>query len=211
MPEAASALSGEKLSEGNLMFVKRHLGNLVAATGLVLAAWGMGGVANAADPFALTSATFKDGTMMPKKVANKNPQNPNCVGDNVSPQLSWSGVPEGTKSFAFTMVDPEGRGGLGVFHWVAYGIPANVTSFAEGEVSKESDKYVGGKSTQGVGFFSGPCTPPGTPHHYTYMVIATDLDAKELPPGLTLPELQAKLNGHAKGAAGLVGLFVKPQ
>ena len=119
------------------MFVKRHLGSLVAATGLVLAAWGMGGAANAADPFALTSATFKDGTMMPKKVANKNPQNPNCVGDNVSPQLSWSGTPDGTKSFAFTMVDPEGRGGLGVFHWVAYGIPANVTSFAEGEVSKD--------------------------------------------------------------------------
>jgi Raf kinase inhibitor-like YbhB/YbcL family protein len=120
-------------------------------------------------------------------------------------------VPDGTKSFAFTMVDPEGRAGLGVFHWVAYGIPANVTSFAEGEVSKESEKYVGGKSTQGVGIFSGPCTPPGSPHHYTYMVIATDLDPKELPPGLTLPELQAKLGGHTKGAAGLVGLFVKPE
>src|SRR5215467_7082537 len=73
----------EKPSEGSLMFVKRHLGNLAAATGLALAAWGVGGVANAADPFTLTSATFKDGTMMPKKVANKNPQNPNCVGDNV--------------------------------------------------------------------------------------------------------------------------------
>src|SRR5262249_17624092 len=115
------------------MLVKRHLGNLAAATALALAAWAMGGVANAADPFTLTSATFKDGTLMPKKVANKNPTNPNCVGDNVSPQLSWSGAPEGTKSFAFTMVDPEGRLGLGVYHWVAYGIPANVTSFAEGE------------------------------------------------------------------------------
>jgi Raf kinase inhibitor-like YbhB/YbcL family protein len=185
--------------------------SLVAASGLLLAAWGMGGVANAADPFGLTSATFKDGTMMPKKVANKNAQNPNCVGDNVSPQLSWTGTPDGTKSFALTMVDPEGRGGLGVFHWVAYGIPPNVTSFAEGEVSKETDKYIGGKSTQGVGFYSGPCTPPGTPHHYTFLIIATDLDPKELPPGLTLPEFQAKLNGHAKGAAGLVGLFVKPQ
>ena len=48
--------------------------------------------------FTLTSQTFKDGQMMPRKVANKNPQNPNCVGDNVSPQLSWSGVPEGTRS-----------------------------------------------------------------------------------------------------------------
>jgi Raf kinase inhibitor-like YbhB/YbcL family protein len=196
------------------MHMSRHVNSLVAASALVLASWCIGGAANAADPFALSSTTFKDGTMMPKKVANKpaaqNP-NPNCVGDNVSPELSWSGAPEGTKSFALTMIDPEGRGGLGVFHWVAYGIPANVTSFAEGEVSKESPKYIGGKSTQGVGFYSGPCTPPGSPHHYTFMIISTDLDAKELAPGLTLPELQAKLNGHVKGAAGLVGLFVKPQ
>ena len=117
--------------------------------------------------------------MMPKKVANKNTgNNANCVGENVSPQLSWTGVPAGTKSFALLMEDPEGRGGAGVHHWVAYGIPANVTSFAEGEVSKESDKYVGGKSTQGVGNYSGPCTPPGTPHHYTFVIVATDLDAE---------------------------------
>jgi Raf kinase inhibitor-like YbhB/YbcL family protein len=190
------------------MSVKRHLGSLVAASGLVLAL-GMG--ANAADPFALSSTTFKDGTMMPKKVANKNPQNPNCVGDNVSPQLSWTPGPEGTKSYALTMVDPEGRGGLGVFHWVAYGIAPTVTSFAEGETTAASEKYIGGKSTQGVGNYSGPCTPPGSPHHYTFTIIATDLDPKALPPGLTLPEFQAKLEGHAKGAAGLVGLFVKPQ
>jgi hypothetical protein len=187
---------------------------LLAAAGMVLASWSVAESAHAAAaPFALMSSTFKDGTLMPAKVANvNNPAmpNPNCVGQNVSPQLSWSGAPEGTKSFALTMVDPEGRGGLGVFHWVAYGIPANVNSFAEGEVSKPSDKYVGGKSTQGVGYFSGPCTPPGSPHHYTLKVIATDLDPKELPPGLTLPELEAKLAGHAKGAAGLVGLFVKP-
>src|SRR5712691_152460 len=198
------------------MLAQRQSKILLAAGGVVLASWALSDfVYAAAAPFTLTSATFKDGTMMPKKVANMNQPganpNPNCVGDNVSPQLSWSGAPEGIKSFALTMVDPEGRGGLGVFHWVAYGIPANVTSFAEGEVSKESEKYVGGKSTQGVGFFSGPCTPPGSPHHYTFLIIATDFDAKELPPGLTLPELQAKLDKHVKGAAGLVGLFVKPQ
>ena len=171
--------------------------------------------AAAADPFTLTSTTFKDGQLMPRKVANSTPNNPNCVGENVSPQLSWANPPEGTKSFALLMEDPEGRGGAGVHHWVAYGIPPNVTSFAEGEVSKASDKYVGGKSTQGVGNYSGPCTPPGTPHHYTFVVIATDLDPKELPPGLTREEFLAKLVpagglSHAKGTAGLVGLFVKP-
>ena len=168
------------------------------------------GPALAADAFTLTSTTFKDGTLMPKKVSNNTQGNANCVGENISPQFSWTGVPEGTKSFALTMVDPEGRGGAGVHHWVSYGIPANVTSFVEGEVSKASDKYVGGKSTQGVGNYSGPCTGPGAPHHYTFVIIATDFDPTELPAGLTLPELWAKLPGHTKAAAGLVGLFVKP-
>jgi hypothetical protein len=195
------------------MYSSHVLRHLLAASALIAA---FAASAAAADSFTLTSSTFKDGQMMPRKVANKNPQNPNCVGDNVSPQLSWTGVPEGTKSFALLMEDPEGRGGAGVHHWVAYGIPPSVTSFAEGEVSKATDKYVGGKSTQGVGFYSGPCTPPGTPHHYTFVIIATDLDPKELSPGLTREEFLAKLvppapaMSHAKGSAGLVGLFVKP-
>jgi Raf kinase inhibitor-like YbhB/YbcL family protein len=188
------------------------LRHLLAAGALVTA---FAASAGAADPFTLTSTTFKDGQMMPRKVANNTPNNPNCVGENMSPQLSWTGVPDGTRSFALLMEDPEGRGGAGVHHWVAYGIPPNVTSFAEGEVSKASDKYVGGKSTQGVGNYSGPCTPAGSPHHYTFVVVATDFDPKELPPGLTRDEFLAKLvpaggMSHAKGAAGLIGLFVKP-
>ena len=195
------------------MFSRHVFRSLLAAGTLTVA---FAASAAAQGPFTLTSSTFKDGQLMPRKVANKNPQNANCVGDNVSPQLSWTGAPEGTRSFALLMEDPEGRGGAGVHHWVAYGIPPSVTSFAEGEVSKATDKYVGGKSTQGVGFYSGPCTPPGTPHHYTFVVIATDLDPKELPPGLTREEFLAKLvppapaMSHAKGSAGLVGLFVKP-
>jgi Raf kinase inhibitor-like YbhB/YbcL family protein len=187
--------------------------HLVAGGALVLA-WTASAIA--ADPFVVTSTTFKDGQLMPKKVANTSPTNMNCVGENVSPQLSWTGVPEGTKSFAILMEDPEGRGGAGVHHWVAYGIPPSVTSFAEGEVSKPSDKYVGGKSTQGVGNYSGPCTPAGAPHHYSFIVIATDFDPKEIPAGLTREEFLAKLvppaptPSHAKGATGIIGLFVKP-
>ena len=190
-----------------------HLLRHLLASGALIAVFAAG--AAAADPFTLTSTTFKDGQLMPRKVANNTANNPNCVGENVSPQLSWTGVPEGTKSFAILMEDPEGRGGAGVHHWVAYGIPPTVTSLAEGEVSKASDKYVGGKSTQGVGNYSGPCTPAGSPHHYTFVVVATDFDPKELSPGMTRDEFLAKLvpaggMSHAKGAAGLIGLFVKP-
>ena len=111
------------------------------------------------------------------------------------------------------MVDPEGRGGGGVIHWVAYGIPVGVTGFAEGEVSKDSTKYVGGKSRMGVGHFSGPCMPPGqTARHYTFILVATDLEPTALPPGLTKEELTGKIapftgTRHDMGQTGMIGLY----
>jgi phosphatidylethanolamine-binding protein (PEBP) family uncharacterized protein len=80
--------------------------------------------ANAQAAFTLTSPSFKDGERLAVKNAGNNKSNPNCVGENVSPALSWSNPPEGTKSFALLMFDPEGRPPGGVSHWVAYGIPA---------------------------------------------------------------------------------------
>ena len=72
---------------------------------------------------------------------------------------------EGTKSFALLMFDPEGRPPGGVSHWVAYGIPASVTGFAEGEVSKQTDKYVGGSEPDEAAALFRPLhaarTPPG--------------------------------------------------
>ncbi len=152
------------------MLAKRHF---FAAAAAMLTVGFAATAADAADAFTVTSSTFQDGKMMPKKVANSKanaPTNPNCVGDNVSPQLSWSNVPAGTKSFVLLMVDPEGRGGAGVMHWVAYGIPASVTGFAEGETSKQTDKFVGGKSTQGVGILLRPlhAPRPGCASLYVY-------------------------------------------
>jgi len=192
------------------MIGRRQTGHLLFAGSIVLATWCAAGTATAAD-FLLTSSAFKDGTPLAVKNAGNNKANPNSVGENVSPPLSWSGAPEGTKSYALLMFDPEGRGGLGVSHWVAYGIPVSVTGFGEGETSKPSDKYVGGKSTMGLANYFGPCTPAGTGyHHYTFTLIATDLEPKALQPGLTREEVLTALNGHTKSATGLVGLFTRP-
>jgi Raf kinase inhibitor-like YbhB/YbcL family protein len=189
----------------------------VLASAVALASLVAAQSAFAADVFSLTSKTFRDGQMLPKNASNKNAgNNPNCVGDNVSPELSWANPPADTKSFVLLMEDPEGRAPAGVHHMVTYGIDAKVTGFAEGELSKPSDKFVGGKATQGTGIYNGPCTPANVqPHHYTFVVIATDLDPKELAPGLTREELIPKIvpasgPSHAKGSAGIVGLFVKP-
>ena len=166
--------------------------------------------ARAAEPFSLTSSAFPDNGPLATKYAGDRKDNPNCVGQSISPPLQWANPPAGVKSFALVLTDPEGRNGLGVVHMAIYGIPASVAGFAEGELSKPSDKFVGGKSSMGLPVYFGPCTPSGDWHHYTFVLIATDLDPKALPPGLTLPEFREKLEGHAKGAAGLVGLFVKP-
>jgi len=196
------------------MKVKGHL----LATGAVTLALGLVGTsANAAGVFTLQSKTFEDGHIMPKKVANNNPKNPNCVGQNVSPEFDWSNVPDGTKSFVLLMSDPEARGGALLSHWVAYGIPATATGLAEGEATNDSKSYVGGKSFFGVGHYMGPCTPPNvSPHHYTFILVATDFAPTDLPPGLTRAEIQEKLApagqppAHFKGDTGMVGLFVNP-
>src|SRR5579862_6915501 len=102
------------------------------ATALLAGAFAMGGAhaalaakAEKAKVFTITSSAFKDGGKLATKNAGNNKQNPNCVGENVSPPLAWANPPEGTKSYVLLMSDPEGRAPAGVSHWVAYGIPVD--------------------------------------------------------------------------------------
>jgi len=185
---------------------------LSAAGGLVMLLSGASPAAMAAEVLTLTSSAFQDnGTLATKNSCSDKQKNPNCVGENISPPFAWSNPPEGTKSFALLMLDPEGRPPAGVSHMVIYGIPADVKGFAEGELSKPSDKYVGGKSLMGLGTYFGPGPPPNTDwHHFTFTLIATDLDPKALAPGMTREELAAALKDHVKGSAGLIGRFRHP-
>jgi Raf kinase inhibitor-like YbhB/YbcL family protein len=185
-----------------------------AVVGLAIVAVALSGAIGAAKAavLTLTSPAIQDnGTLATKNACSDKQRSPNCVGENISPPLAWSGVPEGTKSFALLLFDPEGRAPAGVSHMVIYGIPASVTSFAEGELSHPSDKFVGGKSTMGKADYFGPGTPPNTDwHHYTWTLVATDLDPKALQPGMTREELAAALKDHVKGSAGLVTRFKHP-
>src|SRR5947208_589940 len=202
-PGSHSDIQSKKVS---IMLIRS---SILAATVALMAAGGAPG-ANAQGVFTLSSTGFKDGERLATKFAGNAKSNPNCVGENVSPALSWANPPAGTKSYALLMFDPEGRPPGGVSHWVAYGIPVAVTGFAEGETSKQTDKYVGGKSLMGLPHYFGPCTPPGSPHHYTFTLIATDLEPGALQPGMTRDEVIKALDGHAKGAAGIIGTFSKP-
>ena len=149
-----------------------------------------------------------DNSMLPQKSAGNLKTNPNCLGDNVSPPVQWSNAPAKTRSFVILLDDQAGRTGLGVSHLVGYGIPANVSSFAEGELSSapQGGRFVAGKSTPGLTGWFGPCPPRGNgPQHYVMTLIATTLEPSELAPGLTKAEvLEALEGGKALRAASYV-------
>ncbi len=162
--------------------------------------------------FRLTSPGSFDNAMLPPKSAGNFAKNPNCTGQNVSPPLAWSNAPDKTRSFAIIWDDQAGRAGLGVSHAVIYGIPANVTSFAEGALggAPAAGQFVPGKNTLGMHWL-GPCSPKGNaPQHYVMTLIATTLEPGALPAGLTKPELLKALEGgKALRAASLAFRFAQ--
>jgi Raf kinase inhibitor-like YbhB/YbcL family protein len=158
--------------------------------------------------FNITSKAVKDGGKLPQKYAGNNPQNPNCDGQNVSPPLAWSNPPEGTKSYAILMFDPVGRAPLGVVHWIAYDIPAKKMSLAEGEASKASTEFKGGKNLPGTEIYFGPCPPKvDKAHPYVITLMATDLEPGSLRAGMTREELAQALQGKVKGSTSLVARY----
>jgi len=100
-----------------------------------------------------------------------------CSGDNVSPQLSWSNAPKGTKSFAVTIHDPDAPTGSGWWHWVIFDIPAGVTELptGAGDLSKNLAPKGAVQSMTDFGRpgYGGPCPPKGDgPHAYVVTVYA---------------------------------------
>jgi hypothetical protein len=188
----------------------------VTATAVIVASAAFAAQApegGAAPGFILTSTSFEDGGFVPNRLAyTKGPQSPDCFGENVSPQLAWANPAPGVKSYALTMYEAEG--GPAHTDLVLYGIPANINSFAEGELSRGSPKFVEGKGFRTMGTWRGMCPPAnvGTSiHHYVFRIRGTDLDPQALPPGLTAEELDKQLMGHARGQAVLTAKYRRPQ
>jgi Raf kinase inhibitor-like YbhB/YbcL family protein len=167
--------------------------------------------ARAAGAFAVTSSAFKDNDLLDQKFAGKGGPR-KCDGENISPPLQWSNAPEKTKSFAIIIHDDAGEHGLGTDHWIAYGIPASITSLTEGEASKPpySGNYVGGKNIIGKPLYLGPCPDAGElPHHFQFTVVATDLEPGALDPGLDREVLLKALKGHSLVAASIIGRYAR--
>ena len=158
--------------------------------------------------FSLWSPGRVDDALLDIKYGGKNPANANCPGENISPALAWDRAPSATRSFVILMDDQAGRAGLGVNHWVGYGIKANASSLPEGAALAAPATFTVGKNTLGMPYL-GPCPPRGNaPQHYVFTLIATSLEVDALPPGLDKAAvLDALKGGKALGAASVVLRF----
>jgi hypothetical protein len=170
------------------------------ALACALAAGLSAGPAYAAEKYMdLTSSDFRDGGKLPAKYGGNNPKNPNCTGQDISPELSWKNAPAGTKSFAIMLFDTAGRAPLGVVHWFAYGLPPTMTGFKEGEAAQPPKGWMGGKSTMNLPSYFGPCPPKGVKAHpYVFTLMAYDVAPDAVPAGMT-PEEFAKAVQTAGG------------
>jgi hypothetical protein len=159
----------------------------------------------AAQGFELTSPDIKpDGVIGQKFVYG------DCGGDNVSPELTWSDPPEGAKSFAVLVHDPDAPG-AGFWHWIVIDIPASAHSLPQGAGTRDGKKLPPGSVQIETDFgdpgWGGPCPPAGRPHRYQFTVYALGVE-KLAAPSLARPALVHSLvEKAALGKAGFTARY----
>ncbi|TQN38009.1 PBP family phospholipid-binding protein [Blastococcus colisei] len=143
----------------------------------------------------VTSTAFSHGGRMPDAHS--------ANGEGVSPELSWSGVPDGTRSLALIVEDPDAPLVGGFVHWVLYGIPADVTSIPEGGGAE----YRQGLNSRGELGWRPAAPPPGHgTHHYFFHLFALD-DDLDLPAGLAARDVLDRIDPHVINQARVVGTY----
>ena len=134
-----------------------------------------------AGDFQLTGATLQpNGTLPSQHVFNSF----GCTGGNLSPQLSWTKEPPGTKSFALTVYDPDAPTGSGWWHWLVFNIPSDVHGLLENSGNPEKGlmpkQAIQARTDFGTPGYGGACPPAGSPDH-RYQVTVWALDIDQLP------------------------------
>jgi Raf kinase inhibitor-like YbhB/YbcL family protein len=159
------------------------------------------GPAQAAD-FALSSPDLTDGGKLEdEQVANTF----GCAGGNISPALSWSNAPEGTKSFVVSLYDPDAPTGSGFWHWVMFDIPADVTSLPAGITPEAGAPRAAIQSRADAGYagFLGACPPEGQTHRYVFTVTALDTDTLGLDSAASGAMIGFMTGAHALAASSI--------
>ena len=146
----------------------------------------------------ITSPAFQEGEAIPVQFS--------CYGENFSPELAWSGVPEGTTSLVFILDDPDAPGGTWV-HWVLFNLPAGTQGLDE---KFPEDETLADGTRQGITDFGktgygGPCPPSGT-HRYFFKIYALDkrIDDAAI---IDKKKLLKLMEGHIIGQGQLMGKY----
>lgn len=159
--------------------------------------------------FTLTSESFKDGDYLGQDHVLSENFGFGCAGGNVSPQLTWAGAPNGTKSYAITCYDPDAPTGSGFWHWVVANIPAEVTSLAAG--ASRTGMPAGALETRtdtGQPGYAGPCPPEGDhPHRYIFTVFAVKEESLPVAADTSAAVVGFQLHFNTLAKATLMGLF----
>jgi Raf kinase inhibitor-like YbhB/YbcL family protein len=161
-----------------------------------------------AGDFKVTSTDIQEGTQLSSThVFNSF----GCKGKNQSPQLSWSGAPEDTKSFVVTAYDPDAPTGSGWWHWVAFNIPSDVSSLPTN--ASTSDKMPKGavqsKTDFGFEHFGGACPPAGEVHRYQFTVYALDVEKLDLDKSASPALVGFMTNSHSLDSAKLTAVYTR--
>lgn len=146
------------------------------------------------DAFTIKTSAFTHNGAIPMRYT--------CDGENYAPELSWSGAPHGTQSYALIVDDPDAPSKTWV-HWVLYNIPASVQMITP----QTAQQYPAGLNDFGTKLYGGPCPPSGTHHyHFTLYALDTMLSMQGVP---TKQQLLQAMKGHTLGTAKLVGTYEK--
>lgn len=148
----------------------------------------------------LSSSAFEHGARIPKEHTGE--------GRDVSPQLTWNDVPDGTQSFAIVCHDPDAPlltpDAYGYVHWVLYGIPGSAR-----ELPEDCSDYTQGRNDFGNPGYGGPMPPPGHGvHQYYFWVFALNANL-ELPAGMSMLELFKTIEPAVIGMNRLVGTYTR--
>ena len=152
----------------------------------------------------ITSSAFKHNAEIPKRYT--------CDGEDVSPPLSWSGIPKGAKSLVLIVDDPDAPDPKAPkmvwVHWVLYNIPPNATELAEGiAVRNLPEETLEGVNDWKATGYRGPCPPIGR-HRYFHKLYALDtvLPDQGRP---TKAKLEKAMQGHVLAQGELIGVYMR--
>ena len=149
--------------------------------------------------FTISSPSFTNGGNIAQKFT--------CDGADLSPVLTWSDPPNGTKSFAVIVDDPDAPVG-NWNHWAMWNVPASSRGVAEG-LRKDAELSDGSRQGQNdfrkTGY-NGPCPPAGKPHRYYFRLYALDTKL-DLKPGATKKDVEAAMKGHILAQAEWMGRY----